>query len=166
MTEKRALIWFGAFVLVVAVAGVAGGVLVERFLLHGPGRTGAFVGDGRFPGGRGMVPPGGAGLTRGGGGLVEQLNSELKLKDEQRKKVTEVIEKHRGALDRIRTELQGRMQSEQQSLQAEIRGLLDPEQQKKFDDVMSRSPRGFGRGLGGPGDRGERGGRRGGPGGI
>jgi hypothetical protein len=55
-----------------------------------------------------------------------------------------ILTRRRAKLDEIRGEMQGRMEKEQVDLRAEIRALLDAQQQKRFDEVVATAP-----GLGG-----------------
>jgi hypothetical protein len=176
MEDKRTIAWFSAFVAVVLLAGVATGILVDRFLLRPPqdrgfGRAGGPLSQ-AGPGGRmgqgmgfGAVPAdgmrgGGRGLGPGPGALADRLERELSLTAAQKAKVVALLEQRRSKLDGIRTEMAGRMQKEQADLRGEIRALLDPAQQKRFDEVVATSP-GLGTmppgGPGGPGGRGGRG---------
>ncbi len=132
MDDRRTLIWFGAFTLVVALAGVAGGVLLDRFALHPPTRVGRQAGPAP---GRGGGPP----LMRTGW-LSERLSRELDLTAAQRDKLAGILAQRRSKLDQIRTEMQTRMLAEQQDVRAEIRAMLDDKQQKRFDEVMATAP--------------------------
>ncbi len=37
MDDKRTMAWFSAFVIVVLLIGIASGILLDRFLIRGPG---------------------------------------------------------------------------------------------------------------------------------
>ncbi len=161
MDDRRTIAWFSAFVVVVLLAGVASGILLDRFLLRPPpgrfDRPGAMMGmPGR--GGPGGMRPGMPGPDGGRAGLraprpealAERLTRELQLTPAQREKVLAALERRRAKLDEIRNDTQSRMQKEQADLRAEIRTLLDEKQQKRFDEVVATAP-----GLGGrpPGGR-------------
>jgi hypothetical protein len=103
-------------------------------------RSGPAAVDGMRGGGRGLGP--------GPGALADRLERELSLTAVQKEKVVALLEKRRSKLDGIRTEMTERMQKEQTDLRAEIRALLEPAQQKRFDEVVATSP---GLGAGGPG---------------
>jgi hypothetical protein len=163
MNDKRTIAWFSAFVIVVMLIGVASGVLLDRFLLRSPpGRPGlpfgreVWMGQRMGPGA--MGPGGGRGPMMRPGGLSERLEKELGLTAAQKEQVGAILGRRRGRLEEIRSDMQGRMQKEQAGLRAEIRGVLDETQQKRFDEVMANTP-----GLGGMGLE-LRGTRRGGPG--
>jgi hypothetical protein len=160
MDGNRSLGWFGAFVAVVALAGVASGVLFDRYVL-GPrrppdGRRGGAIAAGPARGGMpGMGPGMGPGVGRGmmrGGRLDDRLAAELDLTSAQRERVAEILSRRRAKLDQVRSEMQGRMQTEQKELRDEIRTILDPKQQKRFDEVMPINPQ-PGRPGFGPGER-------------
>jgi len=170
MDDKRTLIWFSAFVIVVMLIGIASGILLDRFLLRpspdrfvrglgpGAGMTQRMGPGGMRPGAMGRG--GGPGAIGGPGGLSERLAQELELSAVQKEQVAAILTRRRARLDQVRGEMQERMQKEQADLRAEIRGVLTEKQQKRFDEVMAKAP-----GFGGPGP-GQRGMRRGGgPGG-
>jgi hypothetical protein len=172
MDDKRTIAWFSAFVVVVLLAGVASGILLDRFLLRpAPARMGRQVQGGPMAGNPGRMGPGmrqgpfGADGARGGGrglgpeALADRLARDLELTSAQKEKVAAVLVRRRAKLDEIRGEMSGRMQKEQADVRAEIRALLDEKQQKRFDEVVAISP-GLGGWPGGPG----MGGRPAGPG--
>jgi Spy/CpxP family protein refolding chaperone len=64
---------------------------------------------------------------------------ELDLSPEQDAKVREVLERHRHELDAV-----------ERAMKSEMRAVLTPEQQKKFDEMEARRPRGPPRRLGLP----------------
>jgi Spy/CpxP family protein refolding chaperone len=144
MSDNRVRLWFSLFVLVVFSVGLAGGVVLDRsigrrafldrsFDRGGPrgpmdfGRGGPGAGGGPGPGG-----------SRRGGGptprvLVDRLASELDLTAEQRAKIEEVLTARRTQLETVQREVRERFEAEQRSLRDEIRKVLTPEQQEKFD---------------------------------
>jgi Spy/CpxP family protein refolding chaperone len=158
------MVWFSAFVIVVLMIGIASGILIDRFLIRGPGdrvgRAGA-PGPGmlqRMPA-RGMRQgPGGPGPGAGPmrPGLEDRLAQQLELTAVQKDQVKAILERRRTRLDEVRTETQKRMEKEQVELRSEIRGVLTEVQKKKFDEVVANAPGFGGRGMG------ERGMRRGG----
>jgi hypothetical protein len=164
MDDKRTLVWFSAFVIVVMLIGIASGIIAARFFirptLDRAGRGGAAgLGMQQYPPPRGMGP-GPAGLAPGRGamrpGLEDRLAQQLELTATQKEQVGAILGRHRARLDEVRAEMQKRMEKEQSDLRAEIRGTLTDSQKKRFDDVMATAP-----GFGGRGP-GERGMRRGG----
>jgi len=103
------------------------------------------------------------------------LARELDLSDEQRQQVREIVKKHRPERRRLMQELSegcgADMQEHKQKVDAEIRAVLTPEQQQRFDALLSKQrerfpflaapPRhgpGGRRGGGGPHGPGRRGG--------
>lgn len=139
MSDNRVRLWFALFVLVVFVVGLAGGVVLDRSF----GRRGSFdrASDRGGPRGPMNVGPGGqgpgSGSRRGGGPppavLVERLARELDLTAEQRTKIEEVLTARRTRLETVQREVRERFDAEQRSLRDEIRKVLTPEQQEKFD---------------------------------
>jgi hypothetical protein len=157
MNDRKTLAWFGAFVVVVMLAGIAGGVLLDRFLLGpraargeplmGLGRQGpgTMQGGGRM--GPGMNPPGGRRNGPAGPvGLITRLTEQLDLTAAQQEQIRAILARRREQLDGIRAEMQERMQKEQMDVRAEIRAVLNEQQQKRFDEAMSHAP-GFRRRL-------------------
>lgn len=143
MSDNRMRIWFALFVLVVFCAGLAGGVLIDRaigrraaFDRGGPRGAMDFGPGGPGPGGAGGPGgPGGPGGRRGGSPrmLVERLAGELSLTSEQRTKVEEILTARRARLETVQREVRDRFDTEQQGLRDEIRAVLTPDQQQKFD---------------------------------
>jgi Spy/CpxP family protein refolding chaperone len=88
---------------------------------------------------------------RGPHGLPPFLH-ELDLTDKQEQDARAIFEKHRPELDAILRESFPRVRAVNDRIDAEIRALLTPEQQKKFDELRARRPRhGPGRPGEGPG---------------
>ena len=65
--------------------------------------------------------------------LVERLAGELSLTSEQRTKVEEILTARRARLETVQREVRERFDTEQQGLRDEIRAVLTPDQQQKFD---------------------------------
>jgi hypothetical protein len=138
MHDSRARLWFALFALVVFVAGLAGGVVVTK-------QTGLrFDGDGRPRRGPARMGPRGGGPPPGF--LLDRLAGDLDLTTEQRTRVAAILRAREERLDEFRRQIRQRFESEQKELQGELEKVLSPEQQKKFEEMMSRRPR---RGLGG-----------------
>jgi Spy/CpxP family protein refolding chaperone len=141
MSDNRVRIWFSLFVLAVFCVGLAGGVVVGRSIgrrayFGGPFDRGGAGGPMDFgPGGPGG--PGMGGPRRGGGPpsrmLVDRLASDLDLTADQRTKVEEVLTARRTSMETLQRDVRGRFEAEQRSLRDEIRKVLTPEQQEKFD---------------------------------
>jgi Spy/CpxP family protein refolding chaperone len=139
MSDSRTRIWFALFVLAVFVAGLASGVLIGRRmgppLLRPDGpRIGMGPGPGMGRGGQGGPPP---------GRLIERLQRDLALTPEQRAQVEKIFEARRPRLEEVQREVRARAEQEQRELQAEIRAVLTPEQQARFDRWLEQ-PRGRG----------------------
>jgi len=139
MSDNRVRIWFSLFVLVVFCVGLAGGVLLGRSI----GRRAYFDRPFDRGGGRGPMDfdrggPGPMGGPRPGGGppprlLVDRLASELDLTADQRTKIEEVLTARRTSMETLRRDVRDRFDAEQRSLRDDIRKVLTPEQQAKFD---------------------------------
>jgi Spy/CpxP family protein refolding chaperone len=144
MSDNRIRIWFSLFVLAVFCVGLAGGVLIgrrlagDRVLVRGGFRPPP-GGDFRGPMGERM---GGAPLA---GRLLERLTRELDLTDDQRSKVEAVLTARRSRLDALQQDVRAKFEAEQDSLRTEIRAVLTPEQQQKFDEREKELRARFGR---------------------
>ena len=68
--------------------------------------------------------------------MLERFDSKLKLTPEQRSQVAEILDGKRQKIDTLRAEIQPKFEAIRTSTSAEIRGLLTPEQQKKFDAMQ------------------------------
>ena len=65
--------------------------------------------------------------------MLERFSSELKLAPEQKEQVKALLEAKRQKMEALRNEVRPRREEIRQSTQSEIRKLLSPEQQTKFD---------------------------------
>lgn len=138
MSDSRTRIWFSVFVVAIFVAGLASGVLLGRRM--GPPLRAGGPGSGMIGGGGRSGPPPGR--------LVERLNRDLQLTPEQRDRVEAIFEARRPRLEAVQREVMMRAADEQRELRAEIRSVLTPEQQVRFDRWLGDAPRGRGRGRG------------------
>jgi Spy/CpxP family protein refolding chaperone len=128
MTERRVALWFALFAIVVFVAGLGSGILIDRV-----------VGRPRF------LP--GWGAMRGGPNparLADRLTRELALTAEQNARVRDIFDHRRDRVRQmhheLRAEARRRFEQEQAALRAEIRGVLTPEQQARFDALVKAGP--------------------------
>ena len=141
MPVSKVRAWFALFVLVVFCVGLAGGILIGRrlpgerpfdLLLRGPRDFGPpLAGDGR----------------RGGplrGRLIERLSRDLDLTTEQRTKIDAALAASRSRLDAMQNNVRDNFDAERRAIREEIRNVLTPAQQQKFDQV-ERDSRGRGR---------------------
>ena len=65
--------------------------------------------------------------------MLNRFSSKLQLNPEQRSHVAAILETKRQKLEALRTEIRPRFEEIRTSTSAEIRQLLNPEQQKRFD---------------------------------
>src|SRR5208282_2084040 len=70
--------------------------------------------------------------------LTQRFTRDLNLKEEQQKAVRLVMEASASKLQSLREETAGKFKEIRVATRADIRKLLDPEQQKKFDDIAAR----------------------------
>jgi Spy/CpxP family protein refolding chaperone len=132
MSDNRIRIWFSLFVLAVFCVGLAGGVLIGRRVAFDRAAVRGF-----------RPPPPGAdfrgplGERMGGppsGRLLERLTRELDLTADQRAKIEGVLTTRRPRLDALQQEVRAKFDAEQESLRNDIRAVLTPAQQQKFDE--------------------------------
>ncbi len=136
MSDSRAKIWFALFVLVVFCAGAAAGVFIER----------RFDGPRSWRGG----PPSGVGPGTGRGGppseiLLRRLSNDLDLDATQREEVARILRESRERVEGLQRDVRQQFDREQQNLREEIRKVLRPEQQERFEKTFGRGMRGRGR---------------------
>lgn len=142
MTNRRAAVWFAVFAVVVFAGGVAAGVLLDRFLVP-PGPL--------FPFARGLRGP-------DPDRLADRLARELSLDAAQQARVRAIFASRREQVRRMHQELRAdarrRFAAEQAALREELRTVLTPAQQEKFDALVKQGPErlwpGPGRFLGRP----------------
>ncbi|CAN5470016.1 hypothetical protein BH23ACI1_BH23ACI1_02600 [soil metagenome] len=140
MSDNRTRVWFSLFVLAIFGLGLATGLFMGRRL--GPTPRTVEPEMVRGPMGRGGPPP-----ER----LIERLDRVLRLTPDQRARVEEIFDARGAQLEVVQREVVARAQQEQRELQAEIRTVLTPQQQERFDRWLAEAPRGRGgRGRGGP----------------
>jgi Spy/CpxP family protein refolding chaperone len=139
MSDNRTRIWFALFVLAVFGVGLASGVLMGRRMGPPPPRA---------DGGAGMRGPAGAPLPPPGR-LIERLDRDLQLTGDQRQRIEAILEARRPRIEAVQKEVVARAEQEQREMQAEIRTVLTPEQQERFDRWLAQRGRG-GRGRMGP----------------
>ena len=137
MSDSKVRVWFALFVLVIFCVGLAGGALVARRLLPMERPIDRLM-RGPRAGGPGD-PDGGRGPMRGL--LIERLARDLDLTAEQRTKVDQALASSRGRLDTLQRDVRDRFDAERRTVRDEIRGVLTPEQQQKFD-AMEKDGRG------------------------
>jgi Spy/CpxP family protein refolding chaperone len=140
MSDSRVRIWFSLFVLAVFCVGLAGGVLIGRWTSIDRAALRALrppreFGPGPMGGRPGVPPP---------GMLLERLTRDLELTPDQRTQIEGVLAARRSRLDALQQDVHARFEAEQRSLRDEIRKVLTPEQQEKFDKQAAESRRGFG----------------------
>ena len=69
--------------------------------------------------------------------LTQRFTRDLNLKEEQQKAVRLAMEASASKLQSLREETAGKFKEIRVATRADIRKLLDPEQQKKFDDIAA-----------------------------
>lgn len=125
----------GIFVLGAGAGGAAGYAVASQRLAEALGDDRPALGDARR--------------------AVAAMSRELNLSREQRQKVRDIMARHRdenrevmrAMVDKCGGDLQGL----RQRVDAEIKSVLDPEQQKRFQELVDKRGRHFP--LGGPGPR-------------
>jgi hypothetical protein len=135
MADSRMRLWFALFVLAVFCLGAAAGVFVGRRMVRfdRPGRGGPIEGLGPRGGPAGGPPP---------QLLLERLTRELDLDASQREQIGAVLKASRGRVEVLQRDVRTRFETEQRALHDEIRKLLTPAQQERFDRSIELGRRG------------------------
>ena len=110
--------WMWASLLLTLIVGMGIGVAIDRLALERDGRGG----DRRDRGAR----------------LAARLNSELQLTPEQQVKVEATLASNRERARAFWRESQTAYETLRKEFRQDIRALLDPEQQTRFDDMIRR----------------------------
>jgi Spy/CpxP family protein refolding chaperone len=131
MPDSRTRIWFSLFILAVFCVGLTLGLVLGRRMPLMPQRPGMFMGPSGGPGGRPR-----------GGMLIERLDRELQLTADQKTRVQAIFDGRRSHLEAVQRDIAARAEQEQRELQAEIRKVLTPDQQARFDRWLEQQPRG------------------------
>ncbi len=150
MNDKHLRAWFVVFVVAVFLAGIGGGMILDRFLARPPAQPP----PGRRAGLGGAPPPGGNAAVE-----VARLVSYLDLTDQQKTQLQAIFADRRQRIEQIRGEMQGRFDKEQRDFRETIEKILTPDQRRRFEEWLAREPlpgirrgRGMGPGRGlGPG---------------
>lgn len=139
-TQKTAA---AALLISVFVAGVLGGAAGVKLLDRRPWMPGADHGM-TFDrmGGRSQRPDGMEGGSRGFGmapmWLADRLAAQLELTAEQREAVTAILEARRARASEAMEEMGPFLKAQLDSTNMEIRAVLTPEQQERFDEFVDR----------------------------
>lgn len=138
MSDNRTRAWFALFVLAIFCVGLASGMVIGRRMgPPRPPRSGMFL----------PVDPGHA-RGRGPGPLIDRIDRQVQLTPEQRSRVQAIFDARRGRLEAVQRDIIARAEEERRALQEEIRKVLTPEQQIRFDQWVAQQPRDRGRGRG------------------
>ncbi len=138
--------WIAAAVLLlVAVAGVASGIALERRMLgpHAGRERGGGRGGELGRGGRGRSDDSAEGRAR----LRARLVRDQSLTAEQAAKIDTIFERQRPRMDSLRAALEPPLRAAADETRRQIEAVLTPEQREKF---RARGPGGRGRGGGRP----------------
>lgn len=140
MSDNRTRIWFSLFVLAIFGLGLATGLFLGRRIAPPP----------RLEGGPAMRGPTGGGNPPGQSPelLIERLDRALRLTAEQRAQLEAIFKTRGDRLAGVQREVVERAERERREMQAEIRTILTPQQQERFDRWLQQPPRGPGRGGG------------------
>lgn len=146
MNDKHLRVWFVVFVIAVFGAGIAGGLILGRYIGLPP-EVVAMRGRPMFGAAPARAPAPAM--------VMHRLVRDLDLTAEQRTQLDKIFADRRQRIQQIQGEVQARFDSEQRDLRQEIEKILTPDQRKRFEEWLSREPlpgMGFGRRRGmGPG---------------
>lgn len=112
-------VWF--LILVVFLLGSLTGASVDRLLMKGQ-----------------AGPHSGRGDRRGPGRMVEQMKSDLNLTDEQTGSVRKIFEESRKEFPPWKFNECPGVKESREKTRTQIRAILTPEQQKKYDDFNTQ----------------------------
>ena len=137
----------GALLVVFVMGAVVGGLGVNWYQrAYADWRPGD--GRGHFGG------PGGPGGRKDDGRrerrMLDHLQSELQLSPEQTQQIRQVLDRTRDEMIELRGETEPRFVAIRERSRDQIRAVLTPEQQQKFDQLAARRPE---RKRRGPGER-------------
>lgn len=110
--------WMWASLLLTLIVGMGMGVAIDRLALERDGRGG----DRRDRGAR----------------LAARLNSELQLTPEQQVKVEATLASNRERAQQFWNESRSAYETLREEFRRDIRALLTPEQQERFDEMVQR----------------------------
>ncbi len=74
--------------------------------------------------------------------LANRLTADLNLSEDQRAKVERILDERRRRMAEFYGEVRARFEGEQRDLRTAIRSVLTPDQQKQFDEWLTRNPLG------------------------
>ena len=79
-------------------------------------------------------------LERGGfkEKMMDRFSKKLNLTSEQREKISSIFESSRQEIQKMQAEIKPRFEEIRTSTNAKIREVLNPEQQKKFDEMEAK----------------------------
>ena len=72
------------------------------------------------------------------GGMLEHFNKELKLTPDQKEKMGKILDAKRSQIAALRNEIHPKFEAIRASSKEEIRKILTPEQQEKFDKLEAK----------------------------
>lgn len=73
------------------------------------------------------------------GALMKRFTEELHLDSQQQKLMTEILEEKKARIAQVRSEMMSKFADVKTSSREEIRAILNPEQQTKFDEICRES---------------------------
>jgi Spy/CpxP family protein refolding chaperone len=84
--------------------------------------------------------------------MLDRLTEAIQLTPDQRQRLDGVLKASRERAVTEQQDVRTRFEADQRRLHDEIRAILTPEQQMRFEQWLEQGPRGrgFGRGRGGP----------------
>ena len=122
--------WAGLFVLVVFVAGMAGGVAVRPWI----------VSESPSVAGQRDLRGGGRGARRAPttGRLLDRIATDIDLTAEQDRQLREVFETRRQRIREASEDMRRLFETEREQMNAEIAAILTLEQKEQFDQEIVR----------------------------
>ena len=121
--------WMGVTLLATLVIGVGAGVLVDRLLLASTALVHSRARD--------VDRPSGGEHSKRGRRMVERLRSRLDLTDDQAARLEEVMNRNHETAHQFWKDSRQEHETIRQQFRADIRELLNEEQQVKFDEMVA-----------------------------
>ena len=113
-------LWITISLVIVFAAGVTGGILLDRNILHQKPQKAPKKRDSiHFP-------------------TIETMAKELSLTADQQEKIKTLFEKGEEEFKSLRRDIQGRLSSMRKQLIADIKSVLDEEQTLKFEAMIEK----------------------------
>lgn len=121
--NKRYKLWIILSLIVVFLAGVTGGIFIDKYLIK---KYPKWVKSERRDGGRSRFPS------------LEMMSEELGLSPEQQERIREIFRNNEERFKKLGNQIQEQVSGMRIQLRKQIEGVLTPEQKKKFNAILEK----------------------------